>query len=93
MSQTAVLNYNVSEKQRVKKLYIGHFYAKSAINTGTNTHASVAANAGDRYFAADAAANDQVSVFKSPTGYFPALHRLLSLLMISFGGQTRTFNM
>jgi hypothetical protein len=81
MAASSVLNYNVAEKQRVKSLYITHFWNKTETTPTANTHCTVAANASARMFADPVAADDNtITTYKNVTGYFPALHRILSLL-------------
>ena len=83
---SVVLPYNISEKQRVKRLWIGHFWGNDAITSANAAHKTLAANGLGLSFAADVAGNGTISTYKNPTTYFPALHRNMTLLSISFGG-------
>jgi hypothetical protein len=77
-------------------LLITHFYRNTVI-PGVDGTISVTSNEDARLFLADAGDRgggdaNKNSTYKNPSGYFPALHKLIKLLTINFGGATRTYN-
>jgi hypothetical protein len=83
---SVVLPYNISEKQRVKRLWIGHFWNNDVVPSTNAANPVLAGNAFGRHFVTDADGAGTLSTFKNKVTYFPALHRDMTLLSISFGG-------
>lgn len=82
--------FNVTQKDRVKKLYIGcHYQNDSIVARGDNIHA---ANDVAQFYAAVAAGNlDRYIDRKSRLGFFVQMP--LEYIHFNFGGETRVFTM
>ena len=71
LASSCVFNYNISEKQRVRRILFSCNWDKPAVYSTDVAHSSIAANAYSAAFTADNAANDTVSSYKAPLSYFP----------------------
>jgi len=70
-ARSCVFNYNISEKQRVRRLLFSCNWTTPAVYATNVAHSTIAANAYSAAFNADAVGNNTVSSYKAPLSYFP----------------------
>jgi hypothetical protein len=88
MSQNPILVFNVTQKDRVKKLYIGCHFPNQSVSKADGGFNG--AEAPDNFYAITPANSSFFSV-KSPTGFFVEMP--IEYIHFNFGGETRVFTL
>lgn len=88
ISQNPILVFNVTQKDRVKKLYIGCHFPNQSVSRANESFGT--ADNGSNFYVKDPAANSFFSV-KSPTGFFVEMP--IEYIHFNFGGETRVFTL
>jgi hypothetical protein len=71
LASSCVFNYNISEKQRVRRILFSCNWATPAVYSTNVANSTIAANAYSAAFTADVNAANTVSSYKAPLSYFP----------------------